>query len=97
MFCSSELRAQQRRKDAGPCELEVEQTVFAADRTVRVTAGSGFCGMQTVHCAYAFFTRIRLFGTGRGPSGLSPQRFAGVLAVTDNNAKATTTSLNVAM
>jgi hypothetical protein len=29
----------------GRCELEIEQTVFAADRTVTASARSGFCGI----------------------------------------------------
>ena len=32
-------------KRPGQCELEVEQTVFAADRTVAATARRDFCGI----------------------------------------------------
>ena len=32
-------------KGAGQCELEVEQTVFAADRTVTAAARRDFCGI----------------------------------------------------
>jgi hypothetical protein len=32
-------------KGPGQCELEVEQTVFAADRTVTASARRDFCGL----------------------------------------------------
>src|SRR5712671_2187955 len=42
----------------GQCELEVEQTVFAADRTVTASARRDFRGIQTGHGTYAFFAGI---------------------------------------
>src|ERR1700722_12487677 len=49
-------------KSPGECELEVEQTVFAADRTVTASARNDFCGIWTYHGTYTFFAGFANFG-----------------------------------
>jgi hypothetical protein len=52
------------------CELEVEQTVFAANRTVTASARSDLGRIQTGHGTFAFFAEfVDLFRRVRPPRG----------------------------